>query len=583
MTVIPFAFYGRVSTEDNQDPAASRAWQLRRATELIAPHGGEIVAQYFDVGVSRSLPWRRRPAASELLDVLRDPARSWGAIVIGEPHRAFYANQFSLTFPLLCHFGSELWVPEVGGRVDPESEAHDLMMAMFGGLSKAERSRIRMRVRAAMAAMAADGGRFMGGRPPFGYLLIDAGPHPNPSKAADGKRLHHLEIDPVSAVVVERIFSRYASGAGLRSIAEELTADGVLSPAAYDRARNLHRDPTGWAHTAVRAILANPIYAGRAVWGKQHRFERLADPNDVAAGNVSKMTWRSPEHWIEAREPSHLPIVASELAALVAERLASGEKGQPRPRKSAQSYLLRGILYCGLCHRRMQGSARSGGRILYRCEYGRTRALPGDCAHPPTLYVREEAITGPLDRWLASLATAEVLAGSPDPAPIDVDPDRARISEIDQKIARLVTALEDGGDSAVLNPRIATLSAERRRLDRTLVRPKAGRPPTTVEIAEMLEALQGLVSALESTDPAQRTRIHQELGVSLTYDPNEKVVHASTDLACVVSGRVGGGTRYNSTRALAASEGVGLSRVGEGTRDNPFYEVGTTDLWLRAA
>jgi len=45
-----FAFYGRVSTEDAQDPAASRGWQLRRANELITPAGGVIVAEYFDIG-----------------------------------------------------------------------------------------------------------------------------------------------------------------------------------------------------------------------------------------------------------------------------------------------------------------------------------------------------------------------------------------------------------------------------------------------------------------------------------------------------------------------------------------------------
>ena len=41
----PFAFYGRVSTEDQQDPASSRAWQLRRALELIEPNGGAVVAE----------------------------------------------------------------------------------------------------------------------------------------------------------------------------------------------------------------------------------------------------------------------------------------------------------------------------------------------------------------------------------------------------------------------------------------------------------------------------------------------------------------------------------------------------------
>ena len=44
-----FAFYGRVSTEDAQDPEASRSWQKRRAMDLIAPHGGLLAADYFDV------------------------------------------------------------------------------------------------------------------------------------------------------------------------------------------------------------------------------------------------------------------------------------------------------------------------------------------------------------------------------------------------------------------------------------------------------------------------------------------------------------------------------------------------------
>ena len=56
-----FAFYGRVSTEDAQDPEASRSWQKRRAIDLITPHGGVLVSDYFDVGQSRSLPWKRRP------------------------------------------------------------------------------------------------------------------------------------------------------------------------------------------------------------------------------------------------------------------------------------------------------------------------------------------------------------------------------------------------------------------------------------------------------------------------------------------------------------------------------------------
>lgn len=45
-------------------------------------------------------PWKRRPQAALLLGVLKRPDRGFDAVVIGEPQRAFYGNQFGLTFPV---------------------------------------------------------------------------------------------------------------------------------------------------------------------------------------------------------------------------------------------------------------------------------------------------------------------------------------------------------------------------------------------------------------------------------------------------------------------------------------------------
>jgi DNA invertase Pin-like site-specific DNA recombinase len=183
-----FAFYGRVSTEDNQDPESSLHWQQSLANNLIAPRGGRIVATFFDIGHTRALPWQRRPEACRLLAALANPHRGFHAVVIGEPHRAFYGNQFSLTVPIFNHYGVQLWVPEVGGPIDPDNEAHDLVMSVFGGMSKGERTRVKVRVRTAMAAQTRLEGRYLGGRPPYGYTLVDLGPHPHPAKAADDKR-----------------------------------------------------------------------------------------------------------------------------------------------------------------------------------------------------------------------------------------------------------------------------------------------------------------------------------------------------------------------------------------------------------
>src|ERR1700722_6016364 len=79
---LPFAFYGRVSTEDWQDPESSRARQLQQAVMLVAGVG-VIVAVFFDSGQSRVLPWARRPQAAALVAQLADPERGGGAIVGG--------------------------------------------------------------------------------------------------------------------------------------------------------------------------------------------------------------------------------------------------------------------------------------------------------------------------------------------------------------------------------------------------------------------------------------------------------------------------------------------------------------------
>ena len=64
-----------------------------------------------------------------------------------------------------------------------------------------------------MAAQAQIEGRFLGGRPPYGYVIVDAGPHPNPAKAADAKRMHKLALDPEAAPVVQRIFAEFLAAA----------------------------------------------------------------------------------------------------------------------------------------------------------------------------------------------------------------------------------------------------------------------------------------------------------------------------------------------------------------------------------
>ena len=195
----PVAFYGRCSTEDNQDPETSHGWQLSNARKFIEAFGGTVAAEFFDVGQSRSVPWERRSEAALLLAALKDPNRGWDAVVVGEGTRCWYGNQFSLIVPKFAAYGVDVWVPELGGKFDARNPSHKMLMSVLGGMSESERQHVQARVRAAMDAQVVNEGRDQGGRAPYGYVVVDGGPHPNPRKATEGYRLRGLAIDEPSA------------------------------------------------------------------------------------------------------------------------------------------------------------------------------------------------------------------------------------------------------------------------------------------------------------------------------------------------------------------------------------------------
>jgi DNA invertase Pin-like site-specific DNA recombinase len=183
---IQFAFYGRMSTTGYQDPASSRHWQYDNAARLIAGNG-VVAAEFFDAGFSRSLPWHQRPAAAELLMEAVRPDRRFGAVVIGEFERAFTGGQAQQIIAYLQAHGVTVWLPEADGPIDRDEPAHQALLMLLGHQSEREVLRFRMGTTTAMRAQAREQDRHLGGRPPYGYRLVDAGPHPNKTHAAWGR------------------------------------------------------------------------------------------------------------------------------------------------------------------------------------------------------------------------------------------------------------------------------------------------------------------------------------------------------------------------------------------------------------
>ena len=192
----------------------------------------------------------------------------------------------------------------------------------------------------------------------------------------------------------------------------------------------------------------------------------------------------------------------------------------------------------------MQGS-KSHDTLRYRCLATQTRALPAYLAHhPKSVYVRERDVVAALDRWLPTLADAELLAASQVPEPklmAQVRKLRDRLTKIDEAMRNLISAIELGTDPTVIQPRLAELRTEREALTRQLSTSSSEERLTAPEIDCLLDELGGLEQVLNDATPAERVTIYQALGLRLTYQPGDNTVVATADLGRVLSG-VGGGT-----------------------------------------
>lgn len=409
-----------------------------------------------------------------------------------------------------------------------------------------------------MDAQVLNEGRHQGGRAPYGYVTADGGEHPNPRKAAEGYRLRVLAVDPVSAQVVRRIFAEYLDGKGNRAIANGLNRDGVPCPSARRPDQNRHRLADGWQGSTIRSILENPRYTGYTFFGRWTRQEMLRDPDDVAAGHVTRFRGSAPTGIVRSRYVAHPTVISVETftqAQLIREGkavggLATARKADRGGRLGTRDYALRGLLRCSLWRRKMQGQLIRHGKY-YRCT-ARTMA-PGAGAlvdHPRTVNLREDTLLAALNGWISGLfapesleATVDALVESQEGAATDSGRDavRARLVEPESRLRRHQSAIAAGVEIGALvdvtNQTHAECEAARAQL--------AGAPSVThldrEEVRAMIDSLGDVRAALTEARPPSLARLYSVLGLQLSYRPDEGAVYVTAQ-PHVDSARVRGGT-----------------------------------------
>ncbi len=174
------------------------------------------------------------------------------------------------------------------------------------------------------------------------------------------------------------------------------------------------------------------------------------------------MRWNDGDQWICSDKVVHPPLVDDEtFDAVPAARSPAGAAGQHRHGRTGPGpYALRGLLYCGLCDRRMQGQLATTMRALTTgAPSPPSTRLANHVHHPRNVYLREDAILARLDSWLS---------GKFDPGTLAADDRRA------DRTPR--TAARDRPTALTARPRREIADCDRK-LARVPRRSRCGRRP----------------------------------------------------------------------------------------------------------
>lgn len=241
----------------------------------------------------------------------------------------------------LNRLGVEVWTVK-DGRLKNEEHIDKLMNYIRFWQNEGESKKTSDRVKDAQLEMI-KAGKFVGGKAPYGYRLIDSG-----MISKYGRMLKKMVINEKEAAVVRKIYSLYIhKGYGYEKIAKELNAEGIPA-VTTDR----------WKNGTICSILKNPIYMGYFAINRREKgknFRRLdrtewimseVQNKDIVI--VSQSDWEKAQEIRESRK--------DRLEESRQKSVSMYEKQYNAPFNPRGKLALLGIAYCGYCGKRLKST-----------------------------------------------------------------------------------------------------------------------------------------------------------------------------------------------------------------------------------
>lgn len=337
------AIYTRVSTP-GQEERSSLDTQLASCRQYADDRGYRFDETHLYREVHTGVELWERPALQRLRAAIRQ--RQIDVVIVHAIDRlARDPVHLGVILSEADHAGVAV---EFVTEVLDDSPEGQLIRFVRGYAAKIEHEKIRERAMRGVRDRVASGYPLAGKKAPYGYRwlpdILDMNGKPLVVKPG-------LEEDPLTAPIARRIFDAVAAGTTLRSLAMQLSAEGITTPTGRPN----------WQHTTLRAILGHPVYIG------QPKAFRLQQHTIRTSEGRKKVKRPRPEAEQSTLPPGTAPaLIDANTFAVVAEQLRTNKLRATRNNRHPERSLLRGgFIRCGYCGAAM--IARQAKILRYRC------------------------------------------------------------------------------------------------------------------------------------------------------------------------------------------------------------------------
>ncbi len=331
----PVALYARVSS-DRQDVDLSVAAQLRALRDYAKKNGYAIVREYVDESKSGLID--DRPEFKKMFDEARMPEAGFREVLVWKFSRFTRNREHAIALKTVLRRRG-VKVISITEPID-DTPTGRFSEGVIEVLDEFYSENLATDVRRGMRE-AASRGFWVSSRTPYGYdrVMVQDGAKERPK----------LQPNEVTAPVVKRFFDMAENGTGMLDIARAINDEDI--PSATGKL---------WSSDSVNFILRNEVYTGALIWGTKGKDE---------AGPVQ----------VDEAFPA---IVSKAQFQSVNKLLRSRTSKTTRPRRTASSYLLSGLVKCYRCKTAFTGHGAKSGRFRYYVCQSLIKRGSGSCDSP---------------------------------------------------------------------------------------------------------------------------------------------------------------------------------------------------------